>query len=193
MLISINFFIQKHWFLHFYSQIAFSERKLFLNTLELYLLERHVFRLKIVQFWTWLSYKKWVWKVASYNFFSVYSSHSVYRLPLSPHCPVYLVSYGTQSPMWPLTGHVYLIIWYILNWHWFCNQGMQTCMLVKYVWSIHQVIVSGITSFWVTVWLNWSVVFFCKSYFYKNLLSCFFVYHVSYFLTYAATVFANTE
>ena len=40
----------KHFFFHFYSKNAFSERKLFLNTFELYLLERHVTMQKFVQF-----------------------------------------------------------------------------------------------------------------------------------------------
>ena len=46
-----NFYL-KHCFLHFYSKNAFSKRKLlvFPNTLELDILERHVFRPKIVQF-----------------------------------------------------------------------------------------------------------------------------------------------
>ena len=58
--------------MHFYSKNAFSKRKLFLNTLELYLLERHVFWQKLCNFELGLETKNEFEKWPLYNFVSVY-------------------------------------------------------------------------------------------------------------------------
>ena len=58
--------------MHFYAKNAFSKRKLFLNTLELYLLERHVFWQKLCNFELGLETKNEFENWPLYNFFSVY-------------------------------------------------------------------------------------------------------------------------